>query len=326
MTDPEPDWLASARTSSVADDLHMVTYAPGECLFQQGDVGHEFLILAAGRAQVRRNYDGTEREIAQVGPGALLGELSLLTDAPRANTVTALEEVSAFAGDEKTFERLLDVEPVRQHFALTAAERLARMAEPVETTLRNGTTVQIRPLLPRDRSAYLDALGRLSQESLRNRFFTPGQPPASVIDYLLDIDYARHFAWVVTDPANREHPGVGVARYVNTDDSPPHYAELAMGIADDFQGQGLGTILMGALGVAARASGFTRLGGEVLSDNAGMRRLFDKAGAEWEIDEPGVVRTDVAVDRVIQLIDPELAARFERSIHNMGIATSIALT
>jgi CRP-like cAMP-binding protein len=326
VSDPEPDWLASARTSQVADDLHMVTYAPGECLFQQGDAGHEFLILAAGHARVRRNHDGTEREIADVGPGALLGELSLLTDAPRANTVTALDEVSAFAGDEKAFERLLDVEPVRQHFALTAAERLARMAEPVETALRNGVTVQIRPLLPQDRSAYLDALGRLSQESLRNRFFTPGQPPASVIDYLLDIDYARHFAWVVTDPSNREHPGVGVARYVNSDDSPPDYAELAMGIADEFQGQGLGTILMGALGVAAHASGFTRLGGEVLSDNLGMRRLFDKAGAEWVIDEPGVVRTDVAVDRVIQMIDPELAARLERSIHNMGIATSIALT
>ena len=304
----------------------MVTYAPGECLFRQGDAGDEFLILAAGHARVRRHHDGTEREIAEVGPGALLGELSLLTDAPRANTVTALDEVSAFAGDEKAFERLLDVEPVRQHFALTAAERLARMAEPVETTLRNGVAVQIRPLLPQDRSAYLDALGRLSQESLRNRFFTPGQPPSSVIDYLLDIDYARHFAWVVTDPANREHPGVGVARYVNSNDSPPHYAELAMGIADEFQGQGLGSILMGALGVAARASGFTRLGGEVLSDNMGMRRLFDKAGAEWVLDEPGVVRTDVDVDRVIQMIEPELATRFERSIHKMGIATSIALT
>ncbi len=326
MAESEADWLEAVRTSSVADDLHIVSFAPGARLFDEGSAGHRFLIMADGHAVVQRGTGGDLREIARVGPGALLGELSLLTGSPRSNTVTALDDVMAFAGEEPAFARLLELEPVRHHFALTAAERLAEMADPVETTLRNGLPVQIRPLLPQDRNAYIEALGRVSQETLRRRFFTAGQPPASVIDYLLDLDYARHFAWVVVDPANAEHPGVAVARYICTSDSPADHADLALGVADEFQGQGLGTMLVGALGVAARASGLTRLGGEVLSDNVAMRKVFDKAGADWTVDEPGVVRTDITVERAIQLIDPDLADRLERSIHNMGIAASIALT
>ena len=52
--------------------------------------------------------------------------------------------------------------------------------------------------------------------------------------------------------------GVGVARYVRLDEDPEE-AEFAIAIADDWQGRGLGRVLLGELVDAARADGLRRL-------------------------------------------------------------------
>jgi len=62
---------------------------------------------------------------------------------------------------------------------------------------------------------------------------------------------------------------------------------MAVGVADEYHGMGMGNILVGALVVAALEMGITHFSAEVLTDNRPMRAILDRLGAEW-IEEGSV--------------------------------------
>ena len=64
---------------------------PGEVLMREGDLGHGAFIIARGEVRVTRQHDGEQDdvELAVLGAGAIVGEMALVTDAPRFATVTA---------------------------------------------------------------------------------------------------------------------------------------------------------------------------------------------------------------------------------------------
>ena len=51
--------------------------------------------------------NGVEKEVTQVGPGGLFGELALITKHPRACSVWALGDVKLAVLDVSAFERLM---------------------------------------------------------------------------------------------------------------------------------------------------------------------------------------------------------------------------
>ena len=51
----------------------------GEVLFREGDYGHEFMVILAGRVAIVDHQAGTERELETRGPGEFVAELNLLT-------------------------------------------------------------------------------------------------------------------------------------------------------------------------------------------------------------------------------------------------------
>lgn len=80
------------RTQQLAARLQPRTAAPHDDIVRQGDPGDACYLLQAGKAEVLiRREDGTERQIASLGPGTVIGETALLTDAPRNATVRAVE-------------------------------------------------------------------------------------------------------------------------------------------------------------------------------------------------------------------------------------------
>lgn len=97
-----------------AGDLHAVEriakrvrFEAGEDLCEQGEVGMCLFIVAIGRAVVRASRDGGEAvEVAELGAGAVIGELALVDARPRSATVRALEPVDAIRIDRASFLRL----------------------------------------------------------------------------------------------------------------------------------------------------------------------------------------------------------------------------
>jgi GNAT superfamily N-acetyltransferase len=81
---------------------------------------------------------------------------------------------------------------------------------------------------------------------------------------------------------------VGVGRFVRLAD--PAVAEPAITVIDDYQGRGLGAILLDALMREAIGHGITRFEGVVLTDNAASRAMLARAGASFEPDGGNVLR------------------------------------
>ncbi|HET9078698.1 MAG TPA: GNAT family N-acetyltransferase [Acidimicrobiales bacterium] len=310
-----------AQMEAIADAMAPGRAAPGEVLGQEGEPGEVFWLLVEGQVRVTCGQPPLERHLADAGPGSILGELALLRDQPRTATVTATGECCFWSGGREALKRLLEVEPVRTRLRLLASRRLAQDLRPVATTLKDGTAVLVRPLLAADREALDRALKGLSRESMRHRFFTAGTPSPALIDYLVDIDYVDHFAWAVLDAAT--HDGMATGRYIR--DPGGDSAEMAFTTVDRYQGRGLGTFLLGALGVAAVEAGIGSLFAYTMDDNRAMRAVFSKADARASYDEPGLVHVSVDPHRAAALLAPAVRLSLASAVHDIVTAASLAL-
>jgi RimJ/RimL family protein N-acetyltransferase len=164
-----------------------------------------------------------------------------------------------------------------------------------EVTLRDGSRVILRPAVRADRELLVAGFERLSPESRYRRFFAPVKVLSSqLLDYLTTLDYQDHFAWAAlsAEPGPDGRPlGGGVSRYIRLED--PAAAEMATTVVDDWQGRGLGRVLLDALVLEALENGITRLEGDVLIDNQPMHELLRREGASFRPGGPGVLRFSI---------------------------------
>lgn len=138
---------------------------------------------------------------------------------------------------------------------------------PLELTLRDGTAVIARPLVPGDRAALAEAYRHLSPEARYHRFWTHtgemiGDP---MLDRILDLDPARHISWAVLDPT-RKFPGLGAASWWR-DPNDPNEGEVSITILDSEQGRGIGTLLLAILWLSALHAGIDRIVAYTLQEN-----------------------------------------------------------
>jgi GNAT superfamily N-acetyltransferase len=156
-------------------------------------------------------------------------------------------------------------------------------------SLPDGGRVRIRPIVPEDKEHIRRGFERMSEESRYRRFMGLKRLTEADLRYLTEIDYDHHFAlaaFAVDDPGE---PGVGVARYVRDRDDPTS-AEAAVAVIDAYQGRGIGTLLLEALGAVALENGVRRFVGHVLADNRPALELLRSLGAHAERAEQGVLR------------------------------------
>jgi len=307
-----------ARIAAVLAERHLRS---GEVLMHEGAQEGHFALIVSGRVSVTRAGVAGSEELATVGPGSLLGELTLLRGARRSATVTALVPTRALTGGAGAFEALLDLPPVHDRVQHLVSARLAASLRPVAVTLSDGTIAQLRPLLPSDRQRTVDSLDHMSRTSLRNRFFRAGKPSERLLDYLLNIDYTDHFAWVMLDGDTM----IGTGRFVRNHD---HYeqAELAFEVVDSYQHRGIATVLVGALGVAGAVAGIERFTATVLVGNPGGRAVLTKAGAHLAPLEEGVLAAEMSVETVAALLRPQQQVEVESAVRDIVTAAGLALT
>jgi len=131
---------------------------------------------------------------------------------------------------------------------------------------------------------------RLSPESRHRRFLSPKREltPQELV-YLTDVDHVTHEATAAVD--ERDGSIVAAGRYAQFPDRVA-VADVAVTVADELQGMGIGTVLARCLVDRARANGFTRLTATTLWENrparALLRRLRFRArashGSEIELE------------------------------------------
>src|SRR3990170_4429792 len=149
-----------------------------------------------------------------------------------------------------------------------------------DVTLRDGSTVHVRPVRPDDEERLLIFLHTLSERSRLLLFFSAASETdlAEEARRGIDVDYVRSLGLVATTgPRERI---IGHAHYCTGDDDR---AEVICAIADEFQGRGLGTILLGHLAEAAAANGVRVFRAEVLPENHRALELLRESGFPIEV-------------------------------------------
>ncbi len=146
---------------------------------------------------------------------------------------------------------------------------------------RSGVSVLVRPIRPEDEPLIVAFHDRLSERTVVQRYFTALDLNARTahdrLTRICFIDYDRELAFVAeaNDPVVGPVIG-GVSRMIREEYG--RSATLAVVIADDFQGQGLGETLMRRALSAARIEGINQVLIYFLPENTRMRNLSRKLG------------------------------------------------
>lgn len=99
----------------------------GEEAIAQGDEGREAFVVVRGtlRAERRASEDAEPETLAVLGPGAIFGEMALVSEAPRAASVVAVEPSQLLVADRDVLEKLAQKEPaIGSELALFCRRRM----------------------------------------------------------------------------------------------------------------------------------------------------------------------------------------------------------
>ncbi len=147
----------------------------------------------------------------------------------------------------------------------------------------NGKEYLFRPMKPTDEELLKDLFYALSEESRYRRFMSPRKDmPHERRQDFVQINYNKEMALVVIDP-EIEGPDRMVAEADYRIKEGQNVAEVSIMVRDEYQGQGIGTVLLEYLTTIAKNRGLYGFTAEVLADNKKMLRVFEKMG--YDIDK-----------------------------------------
>ncbi len=157
----------------------------------------------------------------------------------------------------------------------------------IERTLEDGMVCCIRPILAEDEPLIYALFKSLSDETIIYRFGhrLVHLPHEKLVRYC-QIDYDRELAFVGVTPDKQKIIGdVRISKLPDLEN-----AELSILISDEWQGKGIGKILMEySIGIA-KEIGLKSLWMEILKNNRRMLALGQKYGFKQAYDDEDMVR------------------------------------
>ena len=127
------------------------SYAPGELLFHEGDIGRALFILESGHVEISRSTpEGGTRQLAILNPGDYFGEMSLLDELPRSASAAAMEPVCVHLLYKTELEKMVKHVPhigaaIMTHLGMLLAARLRALSESTPVAL--ASTVKVKEVV-----------------------------------------------------------------------------------------------------------------------------------------------------------------------------------
>ena len=176
--------LSRRLQDEIVDSAHPFHLPAQDWLFRQGEAGDRVYLVVSGRLRVLAESGDETRVLSVLGPGAVLGELAVLTRAPRSASVQALRDTELLEIDGERFEDLLQRDPeLGAGIARALAEKIQRgeSLEPANAPTK-VVTVAALPGVQADRF----------WEELRAGFSELGDTAALVEP---DVDWDDAWSW-----------------------------------------------------------------------------------------------------------------------------------
>ena len=143
--------------------------------------------------------------------------------------------------------------------------------------LRGGKSLTLRFVEPRDAEALQAYFRALTTRSRYNRFLGAiSELPQDLLAQFIDVGGDERFSAIATMAIDGRETIVGETRYAFDPDSLSF--EFGLSIDDRWQGQGIGSALLGNLQCRAAAFGAGRMFGDTLRSNEVMIGLARKSG------------------------------------------------
>ncbi|MDH3355636.1 MAG: cyclic nucleotide-binding domain-containing protein [Chromatiales bacterium] len=110
---------------------HLIELPRHKVLFHANEPGHEIFLLLNGRIEVKSAHSGC---LGTINPGEVVGEMSVVRNAPRSAMATAIEDSLLFRINQADLDILLGKSPrvsylIMKNIARELAERLATSNE-----------------------------------------------------------------------------------------------------------------------------------------------------------------------------------------------------
>src|SRR5450756_2341976 len=149
-------------------------------------------------------------------------------------------------------------------------------AESGRLILRDGSTAFIRLSEPGDLDAMREFFHQLSPESKRRRFFSAADPAESLLTRQCDSSNPRaQLTLIVSRVVEGTSRIIATGSYIARDEAS---AEVAFAVDDEFQGKGLGGLLLERLALLAARHGFVRFWALTRLGNQMMLETFRQSG------------------------------------------------
>ncbi len=172
-----------------------------------------------------------------------------------------------------------------------------------DVALRDGSTVRVRPARPGDATRVEDYLIGLSPETRRLRFWSQAIDVRALAARIVDVDYRDHLTLLVLQGGD-EGRMIGGAQYIRIEGGR---AEVSLSVTDEFQGKGIGSILLGQMAQEAARHEITTFVAEVLPENHAMVNVFRASGFTVSIRAtPGAIEVEFPI-----LLTDEAVGHFE---------------
>ena len=104
--------LSHSQLEAIAPLTRCVRFAEGEAVVFEGDEGDALFQVVSGRVEVIKQMEGgVSKPVAQLGVGAIFGEMSVFSDEPRSATVRSLQESVLLEVERDDLRPLLEGNP-----------------------------------------------------------------------------------------------------------------------------------------------------------------------------------------------------------------------
>jgi signal transduction histidine kinase len=103
--------LADEELQQLVDNAEHVTFRAGDILMQQGEPGDSAHVVLNGGFEIQKQSGQSVIKIDVREPGEIIGEMALLSNAPRSATVVAVMESETLCISQEAFENLLLTSP-----------------------------------------------------------------------------------------------------------------------------------------------------------------------------------------------------------------------
>jgi len=161
--------------------------------------------------------------------------------------------------------------------------------------LKNGKTVDFRPLLPSDEFAYRNFFYSLQEKTIYLRFFYKMKIFSHEViqKQWASIDYRKNMSVIGLVQKGGHQEIVAIASYAMDE---PDRAEVAFVVREDYQGKGVASFLLDILEKIARENNYKGFSATVLRENPTMIHIFKKKYPDAKISASSGSDVEIIMD------------------------------